>query len=146
MKKILGFAAAVALGISAIVALAAFRGHFHRDPAEMAAFVSRRVDDALDDLDATPQQRTQIHALVDKLVADAQKLRAGRQEVRKELVAQWDAETPDRARIHAIVDQQVDQLRAMAHEAADAAVDAHGILNADQRARISKKLHRHLEQ
>jgi periplasmic protein CpxP/Spy len=146
MKKVLAFAAAVALGLSAIVALAAFRGHFHRDPAEMAAFVSRRLDDALDDLDASPQQRTQIHALADKLLADAQTLRAGRQEVRRELVAQWDAATPDRAKVHAIVDQQIDQLRALAHEAADAAVDAHGILNADQRAKISKKLHRHLEQ
>ncbi len=145
MKKILAFAAAVALGLSAIVALAAFRGHFHRDPAEMAAFVSHRLDDALDDLDATPQQRTQIHALADKLVADAQKLRAGRKEVHQQLVAQWDAATPDRARLHAIVDQQIDELRAMAHEAVDSAVDAHGILNADQRAKISKKLHRHME-
>ena len=145
MNKLLVAAAGIALALVAVVALGGFRGRFHsHDPAAMAAFVNHRVDDTLDDLDATPAQRTQMHALVDKVIADAQKTRAGREQAHQALVDQWDAATVDRAQVHAIVNQQMDAIRAMANEIADAAVDAHGILTPPQRAKISKKIHRHM--
>lgn len=145
-KKI-AIGGAAALGaFAAIALLGAFRAHggLHgRDPAEVAAMVSTHLDDALDDLDATPAQRQSIHAIADRLVADAMKLRGEHAGTHRELVAQWDAAQPDAAKLHALVDARIEEVRAVAHEAVDGAIQAHGILTPDQRAKVSRKLHRH---
>ena len=144
-KKI-AIGGAAALGaFAAIALLGAFRAHggLHgRDPAEVAAMVSTHLDDALDDLDATPAQRQSIHAIADRLVADAMKLRGERAGTHRELVAQWDADQPDAAKLHALVDQRVEEMRKLAHEAVDAGVEVHGILTPDQRAQLTKKIER----
>lgn len=137
-----------AAGLAAIALLAGFRGgcggHRHgHDPAEVAAFVTDRVDDALDDLDASPEQRQRIHAVKDRLLAEGAKLRGARAETHREVIAQWDAPAPDAARLHALVDTRIEEVRAMAHEAVDAAVEVHGVLTPEQRAKVSRKLHRH---
>lgn len=88
MKKILIAVAAVAVGL---VALTGFRHGFGRhrhDPAAMAAFATARLDDALDDLDATPAQRDQLHGLKDRLLAKGQALHADHDATRAELVTQ----------------------------------------------------------
>ncbi len=134
--------------LAAVVALTGFASgcgrHGHpRDPAQVQAFVDSRTSHALDDLDATPDQRAQVKQLVDAVVADGLKLRDGQREAARALVAQWDAATPDAAQVHALVDARVDALRAFAHEAADAALKVHGVLTPEQRAKVSKRLHRH---
>lgn len=136
------------LAVLFAVATTGFRGgcggHGH-DPASIDRMVTARLDDALDDLDATPAQRAQVTALKDKLVQQGAALRQGGREARRELVAQWDSAAPDRARVHAIIDARADAMRAFAHKAADAAADLHDILTPEQRARISKKIHRRME-
>ena len=148
MKKILAAVAGAALLVGGFVALSGFgggcghwRGH-GRDPAEVAAFVSGRVDDLLDDLDATPDQRTRINAIKDRLLADGQKLRAGHGETHQTFRDEWGAEKPDAAKLHALVDQRVEEMRKLAHEAVDAGVEVHGILTPDQRAQLTKKIER----
>ncbi len=145
-KRIAGAAAALAAAVAAVAVLAAFRGGWHghhRDPAEVTAFVNARLDDALDDLDATPAQREKIHALAAGLLKDGLALRDAHAEVHRELVAQWDADAPDAARLHALVDARLDALRAVANEAVDDAIQAHDVLTPAQRAKVSRKLHRH---
>jgi protein CpxP len=145
MKKILVALSAGALVAVAFVTLTGFHGgpfrHLH-DPAEQAAFITNRVDDALDDLDATPAQRTQIHAIKDKLVADVQAHRADRQATHQALLDAWKADAPDKAALHALVDQRAAEMTAMAHEAVDAAVQVHDTLTPDQRAKVTRKLER----
>jgi Spy/CpxP family protein refolding chaperone len=146
-KKIVagaGFAAALALGFVALTGFAGGCGHRHgpRDPAQAAAFVNARVDDLLDDVDATPDQRTRIHAIAQKLVDDGQKLHADHQGTHDTLLAEWKAETPDRAKLHALVDARIDALRAFAHEAVDAGADAHDVLTPAQREKVTKKAER----
>lgn len=143
MKKLTGLGILALLGV---VTLTGFGRCGHRpggDPAAMAALITEHVEDALDDLKATPAQRTQILAIKDRLLADGQKLHATRQADHAELLAQWNSPAPDRARIHALVDERIDALRAMAHEAADAGLEAHDVLTPEQRAQVSKKLERH---
>jgi Spy/CpxP family protein refolding chaperone len=138
-----------AAGLAAIAVLAGFRGgcgghhHHGRDPAEVAAFVTDRVDDALDDLDATPEQRQRIHAVKDRMLAEGMKLRGTRGETHREVLAQWDSAQPDAARLHALVDARIEEMRAIAHQGVDAAVEVHGVLTPEQRAKVSRKLHRH---
>ncbi len=149
MKKVLSSVAVLAALAAGFVLLTGFRGGcggHHSDPARVDKMVTAHLDDALDDLKATDAQRAQILALKDKLLKDVAALHQGQADAKKALLAQWDSATPDRAAVHALVDARIDALRAFAHEAADAGLDLHGTLTPDQRARISKKVHRHMDE
>jgi Spy/CpxP family protein refolding chaperone len=108
----------------------------------VAAFVTDRVDDVLDDVDATPEQRTRIHAVKDRLLAAGQQARAGHEEVHAAILGEWKAEQPDAARLHAVVDQRIEELRALAHQAVDGGVEVHGILTPEQREKLTRKAER----
>ncbi len=144
MKKAIALALVLAAGV---VTLTAFRhagfGPHGRDPAKVAAYVKAHVDDVLDDVNATPDQRQQIQALVSGVLDQAKTVHQGQADAHEQLLAAWEADQPDAAALHALVDQRVDQMRALAHAAVDAGVKAHGILTPDQRAKITKKLQRH---
>jgi protein CpxP len=132
-------------GVAAVVALAGFGrcgGPSPHDPAQVAAFVTDRVDDVLDDLAATDAQRQQIHAVKDRLLAQALELRKEGEPLHAELKAQWDSATPDRARLYALVDQHADAMRAFARQAVDAGIEIHDILTPEQRAKLEKKMER----
>ncbi len=134
------------LALVAFALLTGFRGGGcgarHHDPAAM---FRAHVDDMLDDVNATDAQRAQIDAIADQLLMQGKTLAQGQKDARAALLAQWDAGQPDPAKVHALVDQRIDALRALAHQAADGAIQAHGILSPEQRAQISKKAHRRLE-
>lgn len=121
------------------------RGH-GRDPARMERMLTSHVEDTLDDLAATPEQRTRILAIKDRLVASARTLHQGHPGLRQELVAQWDAENPDTARVDAIIDERADAMKGFAHEVASAMAEVHGVLTPEQRAKLSKKIHRHVDE
>jgi Spy/CpxP family protein refolding chaperone len=147
MKKAFGGMAAAAAVVLGVVALAGFASgcghHGHsKDPAQMAAFVSARVDDLLDDVDATPDQRTKIHGIADRMLEAAKQAHAGHDADRAAVLAQWKADQVDRQALHALVDQRVDALRALAHQAVDAGADAHDVLTPAQREKLAKKAER----
>ena len=151
-RKVLTVIGASALLVVGLVALSGFsggfcHGHGHgRDPAEVAAFVTDRVEDTLDDLNATPDQRTRILAVKDRLLDAAKGLHGNRAETHAALLAEWKAEKPDAAKLHALVDQRADELKAFAHQAVDAGVEIHDVLTPAQRDQLTKKIerwHRH---
>ncbi len=132
-------------GAATVLALAGFGrcGAPHpRDPAQMAAFVTDRVDDVLDDLNATDAQRQQIHAIKDRLLAQAAELRKAGEPLHDEVRAQWESTTPDRARLHALVDQHSDAMRAFGHQLVDAGIEVHDVLTPEQRAKLERKMER----
>jgi periplasmic protein CpxP/Spy len=149
MKKILGVAGGALLLVVGVVVLTGWRGgcgghgHGHgRDPARMAAFVTDRVDGLLDDVDASPDQRARVHAVKERMLAAGQTAREGRKEAHDALVAEWKSATPDAARLHALVDERVEEMRALAHQAVDAGVEVHGVLTPEQREKLTRKMER----
>ncbi|MGC3997694.1 MAG: Spy/CpxP family protein refolding chaperone [Anaeromyxobacter sp.] len=146
MKKTLIATGTVALVAAGFLVLTGFRHACHRahDPAQVAAFVTGRVEDALDDVDATEAQRQQILAVKDRMLASGQALHADSAAVHQEFLAQWKAEQPDKARLHALVDQRFEAMRALAHQAVDAGVEVHDVLTPDQRAKLTRKVERHM--
>jgi Spy/CpxP family protein refolding chaperone len=137
--------ATVAAGAAGFVLLSGFAGgcgHHPRDPAEVTAAVTAHVDDVLDDLKTTDAQRQQILAVKDRMLAKGLALRQAGQPLHEELLAQWNSPNPDRARLHALVDQQLDAMRAFAHDAVDAGVEVHDTLTPEQRAQVTKKAER----
>jgi Spy/CpxP family protein refolding chaperone len=148
--KIVTVAAAVLLLAVGVVALTGFGGgfcplqrHGHgRDPAAAAAAVTARVEDTLDDLDATPEQRARILAVKDRLLDAAKGLHGDRAETHDALVTAWKAESPDAADLHALVDARAAELKAFADELVDAAIEVHGVLTPEQRERLTRKVER----
>jgi periplasmic protein CpxP/Spy len=135
-------AAGCLAGLTVLGGFAGGCGHHPRDPAEAAAFVKDRVDDALDDVSATADQRQQIQAVADRLLAAGQALHQDGAPLHAELLAQWQSPNPDRARLHALVDQRLDALRALAHQAVDAGIEVHDVLTPEQRAKVQKRVER----
>jgi Spy/CpxP family protein refolding chaperone len=147
MKKIIGIAAAALLVAAGVATLTGFHGgcggHRHgRDPAEVAAFVTNRVEDALDDLDATPEQRTRILAVKDRLLSAAQEARGDRREVHDTILGAWKSDSPDAASLHALVDARAQRLQALAHQGVDAGIEVHSILTPEQREKLTRKIER----
>jgi Spy/CpxP family protein refolding chaperone len=140
-RFLLGALAVVGLATAGLT-LTAFR-HSH-DPARFDRMITNRLDDLLDDVNATDAQRTQITAIKDKVVADGKALHADHAGTHQQLLALWQADQPDAAKVHAIVDGRADAMKKFADEVADAMIQVHGILTPEQRAKITKKLQRHM--
>jgi protein CpxP len=146
--RIVTVAAAVLLLAVGVVALTGFAGRFcpghrhGRDPAEAAAFVTAHVEDTLDDLDATPEQRARILAVKDRLLEASKGLHGDRAGVHDALADAWKAESPDAAGLHALVDARAEELKAFAHEVVDAGVEVHGVLTPEQREKLTRKAER----
>ena len=132
----------VVLGLGATVASCRHRRH---DPEKMQKFVSWVVDDALDDLDATDDQRQAVHQSKDKMFAEIKKMGADRKADHREMLVQWDKESPDADAIHALIDTRIEVMRKVAHQAADEVLFIHGVLTPEQRAQLSEKMKEHMD-
>jgi periplasmic protein CpxP/Spy len=132
----------VAIGTVTLAAGGCMRHHGPRDPAQVAAMVSKHVEDVLDDVNATPDQRTKILAVKDRMLAAAQAAHTDRKATHDALLAAWKSDAPDAARLHTLVDERMEELRKLAHQAVDAGIEVHGVLTPDQRAQLTKKIER----
>jgi len=149
-KAILAVLGVASLAVGFTV-LTGFRGGGcgagHRgDPAHMERMITGRIDEALEDLQATPEQRAKILAVKDRLLAEGKALHGARGDTRKEMLAQWDSASPDVARIHALIDQRAEAMKTLAHQAADGLAEVHAALTPEQRAQLSKKIHRRMDE
>lgn len=102
--------------------------------------VEWKVEDVLDDVDATAPQREAINALKDGLLAEVKPLSAGAQATRKELVTEWKAQSVDAARVHQAIDAQAKALEGFAHRVADAAIAVHDVLTPKQREVLTQRI------
>lgn len=112
-------------------------GHGH---AKIKSFIDWRVNDVLNDLEASTVQREQITIIKDRLFAVGEGYAKSRPETRKAFLAQWNTATPDKAEVHRLVDERIDEIRAIAHQAADAALEVHQTLEPKQRAAITEMI------
>lgn len=144
MKKTVSTVLAVAALVAGALTLTAFR--HHPDPARLDRILTHRLDDLLDDVHATDSQRQQVIALKDDLLAQGKAIRAGQADARKELLAQWKSDHPDATRVRALVDGRAEAMKAFAGRVSDAVLRLHDILTPDQRAIVTRKLERHMEE
>lgn len=144
MKKAIAITAGALLAAMGFATLTGFGGwgHGHRHGRDPAAFVSSRVDDLLDDLDATPDQRTRILALKDRLVDAGKKVHMAKGDVHDTVLGEWKSANPDAQKLHALVDERIDAMRGFAHQAVDAGIEAHGVLTPEQREKLTRKVER----
>jgi periplasmic protein CpxP/Spy len=146
MRKTAPFLLALAAGFALLTGFGGGCGHHRPDPARVDRMVAAHLDDALDDLGASDAQRAQVREIKDRLLAEGRALAAGQQQARRGLLALWDADRPDAASAYAIIDARIEALRTFAHQAADEAIKLHDTLTPEQRAKVSKRIHRHLDE
>lgn len=99
-------------------------------------FLTHRVDDTLDDLDADDTQRGKVHTLKDDLFDKGIAFRDAGQQSRKAAIAEFRKEQPDSEKLHGLVDERVDAFRKLAHDVTDDAIELHGVLTPDQREEL----------
>ncbi|MCP3101122.1 periplasmic heavy metal sensor [Myxococcus sp. K15C18031901] len=138
MKKKLTLAATAIVAVVLLSGFAVRGGHrWGHDPERIRQMVSWKLNDKLDDLDATDAQRQSINAVKDRLLDEGMKLAEAQRGVRSEVVTQLESATPDAKRLHALVDERIEAMRAFAHQATDAALEVHGTLSPEQRKELA---------
>ncbi|MFE8601751.1 Spy/CpxP family protein refolding chaperone [Archangium violaceum] len=123
-----------------------FGGHFGgpRDPERVKQMITWRLDDRLEELKVSEQQKQAIHGLKDSLFEDGKHLFEENKGARTQMVEQWESANPDSKAVHALVDARVDAFRAFAHKVADAALQAHRILTPEQRQQVTENVREHM--
>jgi Spy/CpxP family protein refolding chaperone len=119
------------------------RHHGDLDPARLNARVTDHLDDYLDDARASDAQRARIREVKDRLLPEGVALATANKKAGHQIAEQLASDRPDQARLHALVDQQIEATRAYAHKAIDGALEAHRTLSPEQRAALTKKLQRY---
>lgn len=133
-----------ALGVSSV--LAGCRHRHRHDPEKVRKVATWIVEDALDDLDATDEQRTAIHASKDRILAEGMKLHAESKKAHEAIYQEWNQEEPDAERVHALIDERIEAFRVVAHEAADEALATHALLTPEQRALVAERMREHMDE
>lgn len=136
MKKI----AIAASAVLAVVLLSGFRGGgwgWHRDPERIKQFITWRVDDKLEELNATDAQKQTVNAVKDRLFEEGKQLAESHKASRQEVLTQLESDTPDAQKLHSLVDARIDAVRAFAHHVVDAALEVHRALTPEQRKQLS---------
>lgn len=104
--------------------------------------MARRLDRALDLLQATPEQRQRLRPLAERLHGKGAKLRGLRREVQQSLAAALRGTRPDPAALAALKARVDAAVQELTQEAVDVVVQAHGVLSAQQRAQVASLLER----
>ena len=112
--------------------------------ARMQQMVTSRLNDQLDELKATPDQRAKILAIKDRVLQQAQAhFEQGRQQGqadRQWAINQLTSDAPDKNALYAKADAKADEFKSIAHQAIDALVEVNQILTPAQRAQLKAKI------
>ncbi len=138
MKKKLAIAGSAVLAVLLLSGFAFRGGHgWGRDPERIKQMVTWKLNDKLEDLDATDAQRNSINAVKDRLFAEGVGLMEEQHAARVEAFTQLSSDAPDAQKLHALVDARIDAMRAFAHKMTDAALEVHGTLTPEQRKELA---------
>jgi Spy/CpxP family protein refolding chaperone len=136
--------AVVSSAILAVVLLSGFAfrgGHgWSRDPERMKQMVTWRLNDKLDDLNVTDAQRQSIHGVKDRVFTEGLTVMEDNRAARAEALTQLESDAPDARKLHALVDERVDAMRAFAHKVTDAVLEVHRTLTPEQRKELATEI------
>lgn len=107
------------------------------DPEKARKFLTFVVEDALDDLQADASQRDAVLAAKDRIFDEAARNHEEAEASHRALLGEWKKASPDGEKVHALIDANIERLRAMAHLVADEALATHAILTPEQRAAVA---------
>jgi len=139
MKKIL-----IGLGALAVVIAAGAAWAQGARGMMMKQMITAKVAEAEDLIKATPQQRTQIEASRDAVIAALQSAHKDRKDMHDQLVKLWLAEKLDPNELNAVVSQRTTEIQAVANTIVQEVAKVHDVLTPEQRQTLAdnfQKLH-----
>lgn len=112
--------------------------------ARVQQMVTSRLNDQLDELKATPDQRAKILAIKDRVLQQArgrfEQSAQQRQADHQWVLDQLTSGNPDKGALYAKADAKADEFKSMAHQVIDALVEVNAVLTPDQRAQLKAKI------
>jgi Spy/CpxP family protein refolding chaperone len=142
-RTVVGLAAGVAATLAAGAGAMALGTHSGGRPAIMRRMVAAALDEALDQVQVTAEQRAAIHAARDRVFAVVDAERAGRGGHLDAALRLFEADAPDPALVSALherADAARQRVRTAIHEAV---MDVHGILTPAQRKGLADYVRSH---
>jgi periplasmic protein CpxP/Spy len=136
---VLGASLAGAAGMGGLGA-GAFRAHGgfggHRNPEMIHKFIQFAVNEKLDEIEATPEQRQKVREVSDRLLQEAKALHQGKQDLHDEMLELLAQDEPDAARVKALVRGRMQEFSRFADDATDGLLELHRTFTAEQRAKL----------
>jgi len=154
MMRTKAVALALGVGVAALVGAGAFgalayghgHGHGHGRHALAEKMIRWHVDEELAALGATDAQKQQVRQIEDRLLAQVGATHRSGGSLHAQILSAFETDTPDRDRIHQLVDTHVDDMRKVAHDVADGVLDAYRILTPEQRQKLVAHAREHTGQ
>ena len=136
---LMGIAGALALVIGGMTWSAVAYSGKSWDGDKLERFVEWKIDDMLAEVEATDDQRDQVHAIAAAAIADMGEFREFKREGRQALVEALTKETVDRAELEALRQQKLDVADRASQRLVTALADVADVLTPDQRAELAEE-------
>lgn len=131
----------MAVAVAGLVLAGCHRGEMTQE--RLTKMVEWKVDDFLDSVDATDEQRAKVNAISTKTVHEVGPALLENKAARTELVRLLSNPSVDVAAVHATLDKRSEVMKAAVHRLADAAIEIHAVLTPEQRAQLAEKLQKY---
>ncbi len=147
---ILGIPLVSAIGLSVLASggrhgLMAFDGgHCFMKPDRIAQIIDWKLNDFMDEIDATADQREKVMAEVDALIGEAKAMHSDMQDPHRVLLEQWKSDSPDMSIIQKHLDEGAAMKKAFAGKIAEALLEIHDILTPEQRDKVASHIEDHM--
>ena len=109
------------------------------------SFVSSRVDNVLDEVDASDDQRSKINTIKDRMFDKMLSLKTEGKDVKREALDEWRKDEPDMKKIHGMIDERFDVWRAAMHDAVNEIREAHAVMTPEQRNEIADMIEERMD-
>jgi Spy/CpxP family protein refolding chaperone len=141
---VIGGAAALVLVAGGAVTARAWTAHHFRPhggwmttQAIPVDLVEQRIDHMLKTVDATPDQETKLHAIIEAALKDLDPIRQQLAGTRKEMAALLGQPQIDRAAVEQLRSQRVAEMDQASKRMTQALLDAADVLTPDQRKKLA---------
>ena len=104
---------------------------------EFGWFAEKKIDRMLDEVEASDDQRSQVHDIVKAAITDLREVRDLKRETRKDLVTALTRETIDRAELETLRQRKLKTVDRMSQRVLTALADAADVLTPAQRAELA---------
>ena len=119
-------------------------GHGKMSPERMKTMVTWKVNDVLDDIDATSAQRKAVLGVAYKVLADFGQLHAQAEANHEDLLAELESSQPRAEIFHAMIDERTEAFRAFLHRSVDTMLGANAVLSREQREQLVAMAREHM--
>lgn len=113
-------------------------------PERVQKLIDWKVNDILDDIDASDSQREQVHAIKLEAIKEFRNFHKDGMAEHKTMLEEIKSETPDRDRLIAKVDAHLEAKRELSYKMVDYGLELHKVLSPEQRVQLAQMMEDHM--